>query len=348
MSTVHSSKVNIMTNRHQNQQTATIRGGSGEMKISSIDGGTSWGTKVRTALFPIHGDEVKKFLLIGSIKFFVILALTLTRDNKDTMVVTGCGAEAIAFLKIYGVLPGATMFIGIYSKMATALSKKTLFYATCIPFFAFFFIFDAIIYPNRNAIQPSLESVQSLFKISSSASGASFIFAKLFANWTSALFYVVAEVYSSVSVGILFWQYANDVVSVSQAKRFYPLFAQMSGLAPILAGQYAVRYASHAKDFEESLHRLTLLITFSGVMICSMYKWSNDYIEKTTGYLEVESEDKVPKKKKKAKMTMAESARFLASSEYLRLIAALVLGYGEHQYRGLGDGNEFLFTHYLR
>ena len=232
--------------------------------------------------------------------------------------------------------------------MATALSKKTLFYATCIPFFAFFFIFDAIIYPNRNAIQPSLESVQSLFKISSSASGASFIFAKLFANWTSALFYVVAEVYSSVSVGILFWQYANDVVSVSQAKRFYPLFAQMSGLAPILAGQYAVRYASHAKDFEESLHRLTLLITFSGVMICSLYKWSNDYIEKTTGYLEVESEDKVPKKKKKAKMTMAESARFLASSEYLRLIAALVLGYGEHQYRGLGDGNEFLFTHYLR
>lgn len=89
-----------MTNRHQNQQTATIRGGSGEMKISSIDGGTSWGTKVRTALFPIHGDEVKKFLLIGSIKFFVILALTLTRDNKDTMVVTGCGAEAIAFLKV--------------------------------------------------------------------------------------------------------------------------------------------------------------------------------------------------------------------------------------------------------
>lgn len=218
--------------------------------------------------------------------------------------------------------------------MATALDKKTLFYATCIPFFAFFFIFDAIIYPNRNAIQPSLESVQVLFKISSSASGASSIFAKLFANWTSALFYVVAEVYSSVSVGILFWQYANDVVSVSQAKRFYPLFAQMSGLAPILAGQYAVRYASHAKDFEESLHRLTLLITFSGVMICSMYKWSNNYIEKTAGLLEheVESEDRATKKKKKAKMTMSESARFLASSEYLRLIAALVLGYGEHQY----------------
>lgn len=57
--------------------------------------------KIRNVIFPVHGkQEVTKFLLIGSIKFFVILALTLTRDNKDTMVVTECGAEAIAFLKV--------------------------------------------------------------------------------------------------------------------------------------------------------------------------------------------------------------------------------------------------------
>lgn len=230
------------------------------------------------------------------------------------------------WVQIYGVMPAATLFIAVYSKMASMLDNRALFYATCIPFFAFFFLFDAIVYPRRNAIQPSLENVQSLLKIGSTSSGASSIIAKLFANWTTALFYVVAEVYSSVSVGILFWQYANDVVSVSQAKRFYPLFAQMSGLAPILAGQYVVRYASRAKDFEESLHRLTLLITFSGVMICLFYKWSNDYIEKTG--IGSDRDEKV-QKKKKAKMTMYESAKFLASSEYLRLIAVLVLGYGK-------------------
>jgi hypothetical protein len=60
----------------------------------------SW-SDVRRTLFPIYdSEEVKKFLLIGSIKFFVILALTLTRDTKDTLVVTQCGAEAIAFLKV--------------------------------------------------------------------------------------------------------------------------------------------------------------------------------------------------------------------------------------------------------
>ena len=60
----------------------------------------SWRDARRT-LFPIHGkDEVHKFLLIGSIKFFIIMALTLTRDTKDTLIVTQCGAEAIAFLKV--------------------------------------------------------------------------------------------------------------------------------------------------------------------------------------------------------------------------------------------------------
>ena len=60
----------------------------------------SWKDARRT-LFPIHGkDEVQKFFLIGAIKFFIIMALTLTRDTKDTLVVTQCGAEAIAFLKV--------------------------------------------------------------------------------------------------------------------------------------------------------------------------------------------------------------------------------------------------------
>lgn len=56
--------------------------------------------KLREALFPIYGRNVTKFFLMGAIKFFIIMVLTLTRDMKDTMVVTQCGAEAIAFLKV--------------------------------------------------------------------------------------------------------------------------------------------------------------------------------------------------------------------------------------------------------
>ena len=286
-------------------------------------------TKARQTIFPIYGShEVAKFLLIGSIKFFIILALTLTRDTKDTLVVTQCGAEAIAFLKIYGVLPAATAFIALYSKMSDAFGKKTLFYVTCIPFFAFFAIFDLLIYPNTASLHPSLEAVQKFLPGGAAASGGMAVLAKICAHWTSALFYVMAEIYSSVSVGLLFWQFANDVVSVDQAKRFYPLFAQMSGVAPVLGGQYVVRYVSRAADFSSGMHRLTAAVTVAGVMICFFYHQATSYLERTEVSDPSSTQDKKKTKKKKPKMSMMESVRFLASSEYLRLIAMLVIGYG--------------------
>ena len=289
------------------------------------EGGSAILSKVRNAVFPIYGDqEITKFLLIGSIKFFIILALTLTRDTKDTLVVTQCGAEAIAFLKIYGVLPAATAFIALYSKLSNALSKKTLFYVTCVPFFTFFALFDLFIYPNAPFLHPSLESVQA-FLPGGATSGGMAVLAKIISNWTSSLFYIMAEIYSSVSVGLLFWQFANDVVSVDQAKRFYPLFAQMSGLAPVLAGQYVVRYVSKAVDFNASMHRVIAAVTFAGAMICLFYKMATQFVERTES---TAADSSGKPKKKKPKMSMMESAKFLASSQYLRLIAMLVLGYG--------------------
>jgi len=285
-------------------------------------------SKLRNAVFPIYEKEVKKFLLMGAIKFFVIMALTLTRDTKDTLVVTQCGAEAIAFLKIYGVLPAATAFIALYSKMTSVFEKKSLFYITCVPFFVFFLLFDVFLYPNKNIIQPTVETVQKL--IGGSNGGAMDIVSKIISNWTSAIYFVVAELYSSVSVGILFWQFANDVVTVDEAKRFYPLFSQMGGLAPIVAGQYIARFASQASDFNSSMHRLTVAVTFAGVMICVFYHLSTSFIDREQ-FNSSSSKDetaKAPKKKKKSKMSMTDSFKFLVSSQYLRLVFMLVLGYG--------------------
>jgi ATP:ADP antiporter, AAA family len=164
-------------------------------------------------------------------------------------------------------------------------------------------------------------------KIFGASTGGLQVLAKICSNWTSALFYIVSEIYSSVSVGLLFWQFANDVVSIDQAKRFYPLFAQMSGLAPVVAGQYMVRYTSVAPDLGTSLHRLTAAITVSGIMICTFYSFARRFLARTEPS-PIGGKSGKTTKKSKPKMSMIESAKFLASSEYLRLIASLVLGYG--------------------
>lgn len=61
--------------------------------------------RLRDVVFPIYGgEETGKFLALGGIQFFIIFVLTLTRDLKDTLIITSCGAEAISFLKVVVIL----------------------------------------------------------------------------------------------------------------------------------------------------------------------------------------------------------------------------------------------------
>jgi AAA family ATP:ADP antiporter len=202
------------------------RGGGTTTVINSAPSSSSSSNNnnsIINILFPIQSHELLKFLLIGTIKFFIVLALTLTRDGKDTLVVADCGAESIAFLKIYGVLPAATVFIAVYTKLASITTqhddrpdnKQVLFYITCVPFFIFFYIFDRIIYPHRELIEPKFETVTSLLELSlgrgrhynyndndngdniggyndGGGGGAMIIVAKLITHWTSALYYIIA------------------------------------------------------------------------------------------------------------------------------------------------------------
>ena len=129
----------------------------------------SW-RDARKTLFPIDGkDEVHKFFLIGFIKFFIIMALTLTRDTKDTLIVTQCGAEAIAFLKvsIRNVFDAFKCFLEITSitgpKMHAPFvlgERRILFGLNCLSTHPIFFIVNVSIdiwsAPCRNGLHCSI------------------------------------------------------------------------------------------------------------------------------------------------------------------------------------------------
>lgn len=46
-----------------------------------------------------------------------------------------------------------------------------------------------------------------------------------------------------------FWGFANDIVSVSEAKRFYPLFGLGANVALVFSGQY-VRYGGGGREWQ--------------------------------------------------------------------------------------------------
>ncbi len=89
--------------------------------------------------------------------FFINFNYTILRDTKDALIVNapGSGAEAIPFLKLWGVLPFAIIFMLFYSKMSNIFSKPKLFYTMISIFMGFFAIFALLLYPNRDVLHPT-------------------------------------------------------------------------------------------------------------------------------------------------------------------------------------------------
>src|SRR5476649_1272345 len=223
---------------------------------------TGW----RAALWPIHNHELKKFLPLAFIMFCILFNYTLLRDTKDTIVVNSAGAGAISFLKLYCVTPAAILFVIFYAKLTNILSRENVFYAVVMPFLIFFGAFAFIIYPNLEALHPSAESIASLKMSYPALIG----FIDIYAYWAFSLFYVLAEIWGSAMIALMFWQFANHVVRMRESKRFYGLFAVIGNVSLIVSGQL-VRYCSEdIKQFyatPEEAWQMSLYLLMGSVVV---------------------------------------------------------------------------------
>lgn len=159
------------------------------------------------SVFPIYPKELAKFFSLSFMMFWIVFVFTMTRDTKDALIVTNCGAEAITFLKVYGVVPAAALFMVVYAKLANNLSPRSLFYVTLTPFFIFYAVFAFVLYPLRDTLHP--------LSIVVPKGGLSFA-VNLLRHWTFSLYYIVTELWGSAGIPLLFWSCANDVVQIDQ------------------------------------------------------------------------------------------------------------------------------------
>jgi AAA family ATP:ADP antiporter len=158
---------------------------------------------LRDAIFPIYGRrEIARFASLAGVYFCVILVIVTTREQKDALIVAECGAEAVAFLKLYAVLPAATLYLGWYNFLSSALHgrPRALYYATALPFFAFFALFAAVLYPARAALHPAADApppaaVALLLRLG----GRGFASVEaLWRRWLYAVYFVAAEARSGL------------------------------------------------------------------------------------------------------------------------------------------------------
>lgn len=287
-------------------------------------------SKWRSLLWPVHTFELKKLLPMFFMFFLISFNYTILRDTKDALIVTapGSGAEAIPFLKLWGTLPFAILFMVVFSKLSNRLSKKALFFASISPFIVFFALFPTVIYPARELLHPHafadwLQSVlpQGLMGL-----------VAILRNWTFSLFYIMAELWGSVALSLLFWGFANDIMKVSEAKRFYSVLGLGANIALICSGPCIVLATNIRSSVPAgvdawgvSLYLLMGMVALAGILIMVIYNWIHKNVLTDPRLYDP---SQVKKKKVKTKMGLIESFKYLAKSKYVGCLAILVIAYG--------------------
>jgi AAA family ATP:ADP antiporter len=272
---------------------------------------------------------LKKIVPLGLMFFCILFNYTILRDTKDVLVVTakGSSAEIIPFLKTWVNLPMAIGFMLLYTKLSNVLSREALFYTVIFPFIAFFGAFAFVLYPLRDAIHPTALADKLLAALGPSFLGP----VAILRIWSFCLFYVMAELWGSVVISVLFWGFANQITTVDEAKEFYPLFGLGANIALIFSGR-TVKYFSNLRKtlgpgidgWEVSLKGMMSIVVLLGLVISSIYWGVNKFVLNDPSLPKSDRK----KKKEKPKLGMKESLKVLLSSRYVRDLATLVVAYG--------------------
>lgn len=284
----------------------------------------------RSLFWPIHSWELKKFLPLLLMFALIAFNYNLLRAYKDSIVVTAAssGAEAIPFIKVWAILPGAILLTLLFTKLANRYSREKVFYIMMTLFLSFFFLFAFVLFPAREYLHPNELADRMQLLLPQGCKGL----IAMFRNWTFTLFYVVSELWSTAILSVLFWGFANEVTTVSESKRFYGILTTGANLACLGSAQVAIFFNTEGKllswlpygknCWDQSIFFLSCTILASGLLTIAIFRWLNVYVIKPT-----EKSNHLHKEPEKIKMSMRQNFAYLARSKYLLCIAGIVVAY---------------------
>jgi len=208
---------------------------------------------------------MQKFFPLMGIIFFSFLNDRLLSSTKDALFITApaSGAESLAFLKMWCVLPAMVICSMMYIKLRQHSSLYQAYHITLLVFIIFFCVFNTILYPHTSIIHWSLNDMMALKK--------DYIYIQhvipILGNWTFSLYYIFSELWSTLCITILFWQCANDMVSTDEARVLYPILIIVSNIAAITAS-VLMQQLSYFRDYHIVLYNNYIVITSA---ICLIY-----------------------------------------------------------------------------
>ena len=274
---------------------------------------------LRAVLWPIHSYELKKFLPMAIMMMGILFNYSILRGLKDTLVVNNLGTEMIPTLKLWFVLPSAIIFMIFYSKLSNILSRDGVFYTIITIFITYFTIVGCIFqFSNPDNFHAKFVCEYHGLQTILDAIG----------SWIYSSFYIMSELWGSAMISLMFWKFANDVTSVKESKRFYAMFGFVANGALIISGLVLKSANSTGKSTGgnwESLPWIISTVVVTGLAFVGIYWWLNNRVLTDPRFF---NSDDVKPKKKKEKLSVADSFKYICKSKYIGFIALLVICYG--------------------
>lgn len=285
--------------------------------------------KLRTILFPIYYSELNKFIPMALMRIFMTFNFWIVHNLKDTLIVTTeeSGAEAISFIKVWGVFPTSVLFVMAFTALSNYVSQRRLFYGIICLFLIFYSAFTFIIYPNIDVLHMTPLAIKSL---KAQFPHLQWLF-PVVGYWSYSLFYIFAELWSVVVITLLFWQFSNQITPVNQAKRFYMMYGTTHALGIYGAGVLTEKISAVAKTMpahESWSFTLTTMMEYfivSCIITIILYWWVYKHI--VTKNEEYHYRGERSDKMHKIQLSLFDSIKHILKSSYLGYIALMAIGY---------------------
>ena len=157
------------------------------------------------------------------------------------------------------------------------MSQQKVFYTVTMFFIIYFAVFTFVLYPNPDVFHPSKEAISSL-----ADQYPNFIwFIRIGGSWSFASFYMMAEMWGSMMLTLLFWSFANQITKTEEAKRFYSMFGLLGNVAlPLVAVTFHLLLSPDIHIVPENVKLIPVLCVtiLSGLMVVFLYAWINSNV----------------------------------------------------------------------
>ncbi|MBX9703869.1 MAG: NTP/NDP exchange transporter [Silvanigrellaceae bacterium] len=268
-------------------------------------------------LILLQKGDLKIFIPMSSLMFLLVFNYICIHTVNDSLIVPNIGAEILPYLDFFGVLPFAVIFSIFYIRFCNNIGPYRLFSLILLFYAAFFLLYIYVIFPYEETLHPDPNFIAHLIEM--------YPFAKwilmAYGKYTYSLFHIIAEIWPTVCIVVIFWQFANGFIQKEQAKRLYPLFTLVGNIGLVAAG-VCVKNVSEIPILENENHVLIVMLLKIVTLVCLMSIVLHYFICK------VLIQKRIKIANQKFTLSLRESLKIIYSSRYLMSIFALVLCYG--------------------